>query len=153
MLILLPPLKYLSLIVLYLVLDVIGRPPNSSAYPPASLDRCCRSNPGSHKRRDKRCSIAAPLLRSALHTCLSAHSISIDETGSSLTPLPGPPLETLPGTESEREAEVARRIEEIECVKGGEGGEVGVFNINHLGGHRYAGVMLVSSTLLATERK
>jgi len=33
----------------------------------------------------------------------------------------------------------------IEGIEGGEGGEVGIFNINHLGGHRYAGVMLVSS--------
>jgi len=43
-----------------------------------------------------------------------------------------------------RDAEAARRLTEIESVGGGEGGEVGIFNINHLGGHRYAGVMLVS---------
>jgi hypothetical protein len=102
--------------------------------------------PGSHKRRDKRCHIAAPLLRSALHTVLDQYDISIDETGSSLSNLSGPPLEAMTGTPAERESEVGKRIAEIEGAKGGNGGEVGIFNINHLGGHRYAGVMLVSRT-------
>ncbi|TYJ52732.1 hypothetical protein B9479_006666 [Cryptococcus floricola] len=97
----------------------------------------------SHKKRDKRCHIAAPLLRSALHTCLQTHDIAVDDTGSSLINLDGPPLEEVEGGEEERELEVGRRIGEIEAVHGGEGGEVGIFNINHLGGHRYAGVMLI----------
>ncbi|WVQ97626.1 hypothetical protein IAU59_004740 [Kwoniella sp. CBS 9459] len=99
----------------------------------------------SHKKRDKRCHIAAPLLRSALHTVLAQYDITIDEDGSSLAYLSdqGSPLEELEGDELEREKEVGRRIEEIEGVHGGEGGQVGVFNINHLGGHRYAGVMLI----------
>ena len=42
-----------------------------------------------------------------------------------------------------RTAEVGKRVSAIEGVKGGPGGEVGIFNINHLGGHRYSGVMLV----------
>ena len=98
---------------------------------------------GSHKRRDKRCHIAGPLLRAALHTTLSKHGITIDETGSSLTHLTGPPLEQLEGTDLDREVEVGKRISEIPGVLGGDGGEVGIFNINHLGGHRYAGVMIV----------
>ncbi|RSH92993.1 hypothetical protein EHS25_008441 [Saitozyma podzolica] len=97
----------------------------------------------SHKRRDKRCSIAAPLLRSALVTVLSKHSINVDHTGSSLVALDGPALEEVAGGEAEREVEVGKRIAAIEGVHGGEGGEVGIFNINHLGGHRYAGVMLI----------
>nr|ODN96705.1 hypothetical protein L204_03414 [Cryptococcus depauperatus CBS 7855] len=97
----------------------------------------------SHKRRDKRCHIAAPLLRAAFHSCLAAHDISIDETGSSLINLSGDALEELDGTEQEREREMGRRIREIEGINGGEGGEVGIFNINHIGGHRYAGVMLI----------
>lgn len=72
----------------------------------------------------------------------------MDETGSSLTHLDGPPLEEVAGSAEERELEVGRRIEQIPGVHGGEGGEVGVFNINHLGGHRYAGVMLVSTHIL-----
>jgi hypothetical protein len=97
---------------------------------------------GSHKRRDKRCHIAAPLLRAALHTCLSAHDISIDETGSSLADLSeqGEALEEL-STDVSLELENRKRA--IESVDGGDGGEVGIFNINHLGGHRYAGVMIV----------
>ncbi|WVF70276.1 hypothetical protein IAT40_005065 [Kwoniella sp. CBS 6097] len=99
----------------------------------------------SHKKRDKRCHIAAPLLRSALHTVLAQHDITIDEDGSSLAYLSdqGSPLEELQGDDFEREKEVGKRIEEIEGVHGGDGGQVGIFNINHLGGHRYAGVMIV----------
>lgn len=102
---------------------------------------------GSHKRRDKRCHIAAPLLRSALHAVLEKHDISIDETGSSLACFDGEALEDLDGSDEERDAEAQRRIQEIDGVSGGPGGEVGIFNINHLGGHRYAGVMLVSPCL------
>jgi (2Fe-2S) ferredoxin len=97
----------------------------------------------SHKNRDKRCHIAAGLLRPALIGCLERNGVTVDEVGMSLARLDGPPLEELVGTDAEREAEVGRRIENIEGVHGGEGGEVGVFNINHLGGHRYAGVMLI----------
>jgi hypothetical protein len=104
---------------------------------------------GSHKRRDKRCHIAAPLLRSALVSCLEKYDISIDETGESLINFDGKPLEMTSGTTQEREAEAERQRSAIEAVHGGEGGQVGIFNINHLGGHRYAGVMLVSRLPLA----
>lgn len=69
----------------------------------------------------------------------------MDETGGSLCNLDEKALETIDGTESERAAEVDRQRKSMEGIEGGEGGEVGIFNINHLGGHRYAGVMLVSS--------
>ncbi|BEJ17647.1 hypothetical protein CspHIS471_0610480 [Cutaneotrichosporon sp. HIS471] len=97
----------------------------------------------SHKNRDKRCHIAAGLLRPVLIDCLERNGVTVDEVGSSLANLDGPPLEELEGTDAEREAEVGRRIENIESVQGGQGGEVGVFNISHLGGHRYVGVMLI----------
>ena len=99
---------------------------------------------GSHKRRDNRCHIAAPLLRSAFITCLSKYDINVDETGQSLCGLPDGPLEELKGDQKTREAEVDKRVRSIEGVEGGNGGEVGIFNINHLGGHRYSGVLLVS---------
>jgi hypothetical protein len=105
---------------------------------------------GSHKRRDKRCHIAAPLLRSALITCLAKHEITVDETGSSLINLDGPPIEEIGADPESRDAEVIKRVKGIEGVSGGEGGEVGIFNINHLGGHRYAGVMLVSHHISST---
>ena len=60
-----------------------------------------------------------------------------------------PPLEDVAGGEAGRDAEVSKRIKAIDGVNGGDGGEVGIFNINHLGGHRYAGVMMVSSPLFA----
>jgi hypothetical protein len=79
-----------------------------------------------------------------LQTVLAKHDILVDHTGASLVALDGVPLEEVSGSDAEREAEVGRRIEAIEGVHGGDGGEVGIFNINHLGGHRYAGVMIVS---------
>jgi hypothetical protein len=57
--------------------------------------------------------------------------------------LDGRSLEDLEGTEEERKEHVEKQRKNIEGVDGGSGGEVGIFNINHLGGHRYAGVMLV----------
>lgn len=77
-------------------------------------------------------------------TVFDQHGITVDADGSSLSHLEGPPLEEVAGSEAEREAEVGRRIEQIEGVRGGDGGEVGVFDINHVGGHKWAGVMLVS---------
>ena len=104
----------------------------------------CRLTPGSHKRRDKRCSIAAPLLRAALVTCLEKHDVTVDETGGSLINLSETAVEDVEGTDEQRAAEIEKQKKGIEGVDGGDGGEVGIFNINHLGGHRYAGVMLVS---------
>jgi len=99
---------------------------------------------GTHKRRDKRCHIAGPLLRHALLTCFDKHQIAYDQTGSSLAQPLHSALEELQGTDDEREATASQQISDIPGVHGGEGGEVGVFNINHLGGHRYAGVLIVS---------
>ena len=79
-----------------------------------------------------------------MHTVLEKHDIAIDETGSSLACLEGDALEDIEGSDTERDEEAQRRIRDIEGISGGDGGEVGIFNINHLGGHRYAGVMLVS---------
>lgn len=84
------------------------------------------------------------MLRSALHTVLEKYDIAIDETGSSLACLEGDALEDIDGSDAERDEEAQTRIRDIEGISGGDGGEVGIFNINHLGGHRYAGVMLVS---------
>lgn len=104
---------------------------------------------GSHKTRDKRCYIASNALRPAFIDCFEKNNIAVDEVGKSLANLcERPALETLEGDNDEREEEVGRQIEAIEGVHGGPCGEVGLFNINHLGGHRYAGVLLVSFLLL-----
>ena len=102
---------------------------------------------GSHKRRDKRCHIAAPLLEKALVHSLEQHQVSIDLKGNALSAdhleESHPPLDGV--QQSDLQAEVEKRLRAIEAVNDQEGnGEVGIFRISHLGGHRYAGVMIVS---------
>lgn len=98
---------------------------------------------GSHKKRDKRCHIAAPLLEKALIDALTEHDVSVDVTGDSLSNLPEPPLEEVdPSALVEETERRLRGIESVEDTKGG--GEIGIFKVNHLGGHKFAGVMKVS---------
>lgn len=107
------------------------------------------SHAGSHKRRDKRCHIAAPLLEKALVQSLEQHQVSIDLKGNALSAdhleESHPPLDGV--QRDDLQAEVEKRLRAIEAVDDQEGnGEVGIFRISHLGGHRYAGVMIVSSS-------
>lgn len=102
---------------------------------------------GSHKRRDKRCHIAAPLLEKALCQSLEEHHVSVDLKGNSLSAdhleEAFPSLDQIPT--DELPSEVERRLRAIDAVDDEQGnGEVGIFRISHLGGHRYAGVMIVS---------
>ncbi|KAJ9115905.1 hypothetical protein QFC22_005048 [Naganishia vaughanmartiniae] len=100
----------------------------------------------SHKRRDKRCHIAAPLLEKALCQSLEQHHVSVDLKGHSLSAdhleEVFPPLDQVPT--DELPSEVERRLRAIDAVDDEQGnGEVGIFRISHLGGHRYAGVMII----------
>ncbi|GHJ88293.1 hypothetical protein NliqN6_4695 [Naganishia liquefaciens] len=100
----------------------------------------------SHKRRDKRCHIAAPLLEKALIHSLEQHQVSIDLKGDSLSAdhleESHPPLDDVP--RDDLQAEIEKRLRAIEAVDDEDGnGEVGIFRISHLGGHRYAGVMII----------
>ncbi|KAJ9107699.1 hypothetical protein QFC21_001159 [Naganishia friedmannii] len=101
---------------------------------------------GSHKRRDKRCHIAAPLLEKALCQSLEEHHVSVDLQGHSLSAdhleQAFPPLDQIPT--DELPIEVEKRLRAIDAVDDAQGnGEVGIFRISHLGGHRYAGVMII----------
>ncbi|KAJ9108583.1 hypothetical protein QFC19_002299 [Naganishia cerealis] len=101
---------------------------------------------GSHKRRDKRCHIAAPLLEKALVHSLEEHHVSVDLQGHSLSAdhleESFPSLDQIPT--DQLSSEMDRRLRAIEAVDDEQGnGEVGIFRISHLGGHRYAGVMII----------
>lgn len=96
---------------------------------------------GSHKTRDKRCHIAAPMLEEVITSTLSMHDYTVDIKGSALHDLSASEqLETLGGGEGEIEG-LLRRV--AGGKQGGGSKEVGVFKISHLGGHRYSGVMIV----------
>ncbi|BGO88472.1 hypothetical protein NBRC10512_003014 [Rhodotorula toruloides] len=91
----------------------------------------------SHRKRDKRCSIAAPLLISQFHTHLDKHGLHVDERGEDLAE--GPAIEEWEGDEGEKR----RNMEESLRERSVEGGRVGLFKVSHIGGHRYAGNVII----------
>ncbi|KAL7412502.1 Sucrase/ferredoxin-like-domain-containing protein [Mrakia frigida] len=96
----------------------------------------------SHKTRDKKCGIAAPLLESVLTSTLTLHNHTVDNTGSSLHHLHS--SEEISKLSSEEEIQkLLRNVSGTGAGGAGESSEVGIFKISHLGGHRYSGVMII----------
>ncbi|CEQ38643.1 SPOSA6832_00083, partial [Sporobolomyces salmonicolor] len=97
----------------------------------------------SHRRRDKRCSIAAPLLISQFHHHLGKHGFEVDERGEDLDD--GPPIEEWEGTPEEKEVRLKETLQGVKT----DGGRVGLFKVSHVGGHkhhsgiRFAGVCIL----------
>ncbi|GAA5884560.1 hypothetical protein JCM16303_000028 [Sporobolomyces ruberrimus] len=91
----------------------------------------------SHKKRDRRCSIAAPLLANQFHHHLSKHDIHVDETGEDLES--GAPLEEWEGTPEEKEKRFETNLQETS--KASE--RVGVFMVSHIGGHKFSGNVVI----------
>ncbi|GAA5941215.1 hypothetical protein JCM10213_007456 [Rhodosporidiobolus nylandii] len=96
----------------------------------------------SHKKRDKRCSISAPLLISQFHHHLSRHGLQVDERGDDLSD--GPPIEEWPGTAEEKEQRLKEALQGASVAKAdGEGARVGIFKTSHLGMHKWAANMMI----------
>lgn len=99
----------------------------------------------SHKRRDKRCHIVAPILADAFISALHSRKVHVDDHGEALSVEGSDAIESWQGDEAEKaerwksELAKAARGEDQE----GEAGSVGVFRISHSGGHRYAGTCIV----------
>ncbi|GAA5980799.1 hypothetical protein JCM10908_003872 [Rhodotorula pacifica] len=91
----------------------------------------------SHRKRDKRCSIAAPLLISQFHHHLERHGLHVDERGDDLAH--GPAIEDWEGTVAEKEKRLQETLRGVKT----DGGSVGLFKISHIGGHRYAGNVIL----------
>ncbi|GAA5878882.1 hypothetical protein JCM1840_000829 [Sporobolomyces johnsonii] len=91
----------------------------------------------SHRRRDKRCSIAAPLLISQFHHHLGKHGFEVDERGEDLDD--GPPIEEWEGTPEEKEVRLKETLQGVKT----DGGRVGLFKVSHVGGHKFAGVCVL----------
>ncbi|GAA5860367.1 hypothetical protein JCM8547_003478 [Rhodosporidiobolus lusitaniae] len=90
----------------------------------------------SHKKRDKRCHISAPLLISQFHHHLEKHGLAVDERGDHIAE--GPSIEEWEGTVEEKEV---RLKETLQGVKGEP--TVGLFKVSHLGGHKFAGNVII----------
>ncbi|CDZ96189.1 Thioredoxin-like fold [Phaffia rhodozyma] len=100
----------------------------------------------SHKTRDKKCHIAANLLEQVISSTLSIHGYTADTTGESLHDLPrSERLESIEGGDQAVKDLLRKAAGASSDTRShGEGSkEVGVFKISHLGGHRYAGVMII----------
>ncbi|KAK4050373.1 hypothetical protein OIV83_003442 [Microbotryomycetes sp. JL201] len=90
----------------------------------------------SHKRRDKRCHIAAPLLVEQFHRHLHRHDMEVDERGDDIHCPEDASIESWPVDGRDN-----RFDEELQGVKSSQ--RVGLFHISHIGGHRYAGNVII----------
>ncbi|KAF8916766.1 Sucrase/ferredoxin-like-domain-containing protein [Mucidula mucida] len=89
----------------------------------------------SHKKRDKRCSIAAIKLEHAFSQSLESKGWTVD------TQLEHPiddPLEDFGGTEEEQEANVVRQLQDLQGTRSAL-----IVRNSHIGGHRYAGNCII----------
>ncbi|GAA6008085.1 hypothetical protein JCM10207_007023 [Rhodosporidiobolus poonsookiae] len=91
----------------------------------------------SHRKRDKRCSISAPLLISQFHHHLEKHGLHVDERGDDLAD--GPPIEEWEGTVEEKELRMKETLQGVKT----DGGSVGLFKVSHVGGHKFAGNCII----------
>jgi hypothetical protein len=122
---------------------------------------CCRLiQVGSHRRRDTRCGVAAPKLEAGIPISqstvwtikahpqspiaftrkLSHHGWDVHTQLEDIC-CNGPPLEELPGSHTDREAETNNRIRSLEEV---EQKKALILKISHIGGHKFAGNVIVS---------
>ncbi|KAJ6558023.1 Sucrase/ferredoxin-like-domain-containing protein [Mycena capillaripes] len=89
----------------------------------------------SHKRRDNRCGIAAPILERAFTDSLHHRGWTVD---TQLEHIIDPPLEKFPGTTEEKDAHVTQTLKTLQTAKKA----LILFN-SHMGGHRYAGNCII----------
>lgn len=135
---------------------------------PSSERQLTKEYAGSHKRRDNRCHIAAPKLEAgsspllyftaaqlidysvlaAFAHSLSNHNYDVHTQPEDPSHHAQPPLEDFDGSTEEQDAEIARRVElaadgELE----GHGKKVLILRNSHIGGHKFAGNVIVSFKL------
>ncbi|KAM0793787.1 hypothetical protein ACM66B_001204 [Microbotryomycetes sp. NB124-2] len=90
----------------------------------------------SHKRRDKRCHIAAPLLVEQFHRHLHRHDLEVDERGDDIHCPDDDSIESWSAESRNRQFD--------ESLRGVQSNQrVGLFHISHIGGHRYAGNVII----------
>ncbi|KAG0664055.1 hypothetical protein C6P46_001916 [Rhodotorula mucilaginosa] len=78
-----------------------------------------------------------PLPYHCFHHHLERHGLHVDERGDDLAH--GPPIEEWEGSDAEKEMRLRETLQGVKT----DGGSVGLFKISHIGGHRYAGNVIL----------
>ncbi|KAJ6470584.1 Sucraseferredoxin-like protein [Mycena vitilis] len=89
----------------------------------------------SHKRRDNRCAISAPLLERAFTESLHHRGWTVD---TQLEHIIDSPLEEFSGTAEEKDAHVTHSLRTLQTAK-----KALILYNSHMGGHRYAGNCII----------
>ncbi|KAK4052226.1 hypothetical protein OIO90_004448 [Microbotryomycetes sp. JL221] len=94
----------------------------------------------SHKRRDKRCHIAAPLLIDQFHRHLSQKDFEVDERGDDIHCPTDDSIESWPAdVRNDKFDDALRGVK----TNGTGASRVALWKISHIGGHRYAGNVII----------
>jgi hypothetical protein len=105
------------------------------------------ANPGSHKRRDNRCHIAAPKLETSFCHALEAEGWTVDHDVADEDCM-GPSLQQSladkHGEEEPSDTDYRERLMEERLKEASEGAATGqkvalIIKVSHIGGHKYAG--------------
>ncbi|TIA96818.1 hypothetical protein E3P77_03273 [Wallemia ichthyophaga] len=114
----------------------------------------------SHKSRDKKCAISAPIIEREMIKCIEAEGWSIDKRGDSIsldhkpvqlpqggfsmsaTPYTSPKIKISP-EETDTTKDVNEISERLRDVNVEEGSTVGLFKVSHVGGHKFAGNVII----------
>ncbi|KAG8931988.1 hypothetical protein FRC02_001802 [Tulasnella sp. 418] len=95
----------------------------------------------SHKRRDNRCHIAAPVLKRALTSSLELQGWEVHDQVDDPEQYDDGPIENIEGTSEEREQEVLNRLKRAASNDDSKRALI-LFN-SHIGGHKYAGNVII----------
>ncbi|KAG8956729.1 hypothetical protein FRC04_000207 [Tulasnella sp. 424] len=96
----------------------------------------------SHKRRDNKCAIAAPVLKRALTTELESVGWEVHDQLEDPECLEDSAIEDIPGTTAEREAVVEERLKNL-CSPSVETKRALIIFCSHIGGHKFAGNVII----------
>ncbi|KZP12111.1 hypothetical protein FIBSPDRAFT_168518 [Athelia psychrophila] len=92
----------------------------------------------SHKKRDNRCSIAAPKLEQAFTHSLESHDWEVHTQLEDLEHAVGPPLEAFSGTQEEKDADI---LAQLKALPGHQ--RALILRNSHIGGHKFSGNAII----------
>lgn len=114
----------------------------------------------SHKSRDKKCAISAPIIEREMIKCVESEGWNIDKRGDTIsldhkpvqlpqggfsmsaTPYTSPQIKASP-EECDTTKDVNEITETLKDITVEEGSTVGLFKVSHVGGHKFAGNVII----------